>query len=112
MLWRGEPLSEQVVFGQCAALVYVLDAQDEPYQDTLMRLVDVVARAHAINPSICFEVFIHKVDGDLFLSDEHKIDCHRDIQQRIAHELRDAQLDHVVRPSLPPTHPTTHLPLH
>ena len=29
---HGEPLSEQAAFGQCAALVYVLDAQDEPYQ--------------------------------------------------------------------------------
>lgn len=47
----------------------------------MTRLVEVVTRAHAVNPNICFEVFIHKVDGDLFLSDEHKIDCHRDIQQ-------------------------------
>jgi Ras-related GTP-binding protein C/D len=50
-------------------------------QDALSRLVEVVTRAHAVNPGICFEVFIHKVDGDLFLSDEHKVDCHRDIQQ-------------------------------
>lgn len=107
---HGEPLSEQAAFGQCSALVYVLDAQDEPYQvsinhrravrlgvsgplrshtpahptdrqDALSRLVEVVTRAHAVNPGICFEVFIHKVDGDLFLSDEHKVDCHRDIQQ-------------------------------
>lgn len=64
-------------------------------QDALSRLVEVVTRAHAVNPRICFEVFIHKVDGDLFLSDEHKVDCHRDIQQRITSELRDAGLEHV-----------------
>jgi hypothetical protein len=38
-------------------------------------------------------VFIHKVDGDLFLSDDHKIDCQRDIQMHITEELNDANLD-------------------
>jgi Ras-related GTP-binding protein C/D len=33
------------------------------------------------------------VDGDLFLSDEHKIDCQRDIQQYITEELNEANLD-------------------
>ncbi|GAB5035086.1 ras-related gtp binding c [Nannochloropsis oceanica] len=83
------------VFGSCAALVYVLDAQDEPYQEALSRLVEVVMRAHSINSSVCVTVFIHKVDGDLFLSDEHKIDCQRDVQQRIAHELADAGLEQI-----------------
>jgi Ras-related GTP-binding protein C/D len=83
------------VFGSCAALVYVLDAQDEPYQEALSRLVEVVTRAYSINGSVCVAVFIHKVDGDLFLSDEHKIDCQRDVQQRIAHELRDAGLEQI-----------------
>jgi Ras-related GTP-binding protein C/D len=46
-------------------------------QESLGRLIEVVTRAHMIKPEIVFEVFIHKVDGDLFLSDEHKIDCHR-----------------------------------
>ena len=47
--------------------------QDEPYAEALARLHDTVARAHEHNPNIFFEVFIHKVDGDLFLSDDHKI---------------------------------------
>jgi Ras-related GTP-binding protein C/D len=34
-----------------------------------------------------------QVDGDLFLSDEHKIDCQRDIQQYVTEELNDANLD-------------------
>jgi len=46
-------------------------------QESLARLLEVVMLAHSINPDIFFEVFIHKVDGDLFLSDEHKTDCHR-----------------------------------
>lgn len=31
------------------------------WQDALARLVEVVTRAYAVNPAICFEVFIHKV---------------------------------------------------
>lgn len=93
LYYRGQPLSEQAVFSHCAALVYVIDAQDEPYQDALLRLMEVVTRAHVINPHMFVEVFIHKVDGDLFLSDEHKIDCHRDIQTRISNELHDVGLD-------------------
>jgi hypothetical protein len=42
-------------------------------QEAITKLVDLVTRAYAIKPEICFEVFIHKVDGDLFLSDEHKV---------------------------------------
>ena len=67
--------------------------QDEPYSDALARLHDTVARAHRINPDIFFEVFIHKVDGDLFLFDELKIDCQRDIQLHITEGLTDANLD-------------------
>lgn len=75
-----------------------------------------MTRAHAYNPSINFEIFIHKVDGDLFLSDDHKIgksfwsrrcihylranlifgvsiDCQREIQQRITEEISDQKMD-------------------
>ena len=40
-----------------------------------------------VNPSIKFEVFIHKVDG---LSDDHKIETQRDIHQRANDDLTDA----------------------
>ncbi|TFJ84146.1 hypothetical protein NSK_004619 [Nannochloropsis salina CCMP1776] len=93
---KGRELLDEVgVFGAPAALVFVLDAQDEPYHEALTRLVDLVARGQSVNPSLHVVVFIHKVDGDLFLSDEHKVDCQRDVQHRIAQELRDASLEHV-----------------
>ena len=43
-----------------------------------------------VNPSIKFEVFIHKVDG---LSDDHKIETQRDIHQRANDDLTDAGLE-------------------
>ena len=91
--YGGQTLTEEAIFQKCGALIYVIDAQDEPYNDTLQTLHDTVVRAHKANPNIYFEVFIHKVDGDLFLSDEHKVDCQRDIHEQIYGELRDRGLD-------------------
>ena len=30
------------------------------------------ARSHRANPSIGYDILIHKVDGDMFLSEDHK----------------------------------------
>ena len=66
--YGGQTLTEEAIFKNCGALVYVIDAQDEPYNETLHTLHETVVRAHRVNPNILFEVFVHKVDGDLFLS--------------------------------------------
>ena len=66
-----------------------MDAQDEPYQDSLNQLVRTISLAYAVNPSVAFEVFIHKVDGDLFLTDEQKIDCQHEIQTWVLDELHE-----------------------
>ncbi|KAI9095161.1 Gtr1/RagA G protein conserved region-domain-containing protein [Phlyctochytrium arcticum] len=81
----------EMIFGNCGALVFVIDSQDD-YLEALQRLYITVTRAHKVNPNISFEVFVHKVDG---LSDDHKIETQRDIHQRISDELSDAQLDNI-----------------
>lgn len=73
MVYGGQLVNEEMIFSNCGSIVFVIDAQDEPYAEALARLHDTVTRAHRYNPEIFFEVFIHKVDGDLFLSDDHKI---------------------------------------
>lgn len=73
LVYGGQLVNEEMIFGNCGSIVFVIDAQDEPYAEALARLHDTVIRAHRYNPDIFFEVFIHKVDGDLFLSDDHKI---------------------------------------
>jgi Ras-related GTP-binding protein C/D len=74
------------IFGGCGALVYVIDAQDD-FTEALNKLHMTVTKASKVNPNITFEVFIHKVDG---LSDDHKIEVQRDIQQQAMDELADA----------------------
>eukprot|EP00562_Extubocellulus_spinifer_P009370 CAMPEP_0178501682 /NCGR_PEP_ID=MMETSP0696-20121128/17088_1 /TAXON_ID=265572 /ORGANISM="Extubocellulus spinifer, Strain CCMP396" /LENGTH=646 /DNA_ID=CAMNT_0020130663 /DNA_START=115 /DNA_END=2055 /DNA_ORIENTATION=- len=78
------------VFGRATALIFVIDAQDEPYDHVLQNFTETVTRAIRANPHIAIEVFINKVDGELFLSDEAKYDCRRDVMQQVSDELVDA----------------------
>lgn len=81
----------ETIFGGCGALIFIIDAQDE-YKEALNKLHQTVTKAYQVNPNITFEVFIHKVDG---LSDDHKIEAQRDIQQRAQDDLEDAQLKRI-----------------
>lgn len=100
LVYGGQTLTEDAIFRSCGALVFVIDAQDEPYTEALEKFHATVTRAYRANPHIHFEVFIHKVDGDLFLSDEQKTECQADIEDQITRELADEDLDIVVSFSL------------
>ena len=79
------------IFGNCGALIWVCDAQED-YQDSFNKFIDTVARAYNVNPSINFNFFIHKVDG---LSDDHKIECQRDIMQQCHDALHEYGLESI-----------------
>jgi Ras-related GTP-binding protein C/D len=76
--------------GNNTSLIFVVDAQDEPYDHVLQSFTTAVTRAWQVNPNIAVEVFINKVDGELFLSDESKYDCRRDVMTQVTDELTDA----------------------
>ncbi len=57
-----------------------------------MRLRDIIKTCSAINKSISYEVFIHKVDTDMFLSDEEKVDCLNEIRDNMRQLLSDTSL--------------------
>jgi Ras-related GTP-binding protein C/D len=78
------------VFAGSTSLIFVVDAQDEPYDHVLQSITTAVTRALQVNPNIAVEVFINKVDGELFLSDESKYDCRRDVMTQVTDELNDA----------------------
>mmetsp|Transcript_31963 Transcript_31963/g.57809 ORF Transcript_31963/g.57809 Transcript_31963/m.57809 type:complete len:406 (-) Transcript_31963:594-1811(-) len=79
--------------GAGVSLIFVMDAQDEPYDHVLQSFTNAVTRALESNPHVTIEVFINKVDGELFLSDETKYDCRRDIVAQVTEELADAGVD-------------------
>ncbi|KAI0983238.1 hypothetical protein GJ496_010178 [Pomphorhynchus laevis] len=72
-------------FNSCGALIFVIDSQDD-YTDALHKLCTTVHIAYAQNQGIKFEIFIHKIDG---LTDDQKIECQRDIHQRVTEDLSD-----------------------
>lgn len=82
------PLSLDTVFRNSNTLVYVIDAQEDDYEDALPLLAETIQHAYTANPSINFEVFLHKVDGD-FMSDETKAERKQGIQNFVSGELSD-----------------------
>ena len=67
----GQPFPMEEVFRRSSTLVYVIDAQEEDYEDSLPKLAETISVAHSVNPSMHFEVFLHKIDGDI-MSEETK----------------------------------------
>jgi Ras-related GTP-binding protein C/D len=84
--YMGQTISLEKIFRNCGTLVYVIDAQEEDYEDALPKLVETVGMAHSVNPAIHFEVFLHKVDAD-FMSEETKGERQQDIEHYVSTEL-------------------------
>ena len=68
---------------QCGSLIYVIDAHDQDRGNACDKLFEVIKVAHKVNPAITFEVFIHKVDSDMFMQDEQKFDALNEISQNM-----------------------------
>ena len=83
VMYMGKLIAPETLFKNCNTLVYVIDAQEEEYEDSLPKLVETIALAHSFNPKINFEVFLHKVDGD-FMSEEAKAERQQGIQHYVS----------------------------
>jgi len=78
------------VFKGCGALVFVLDAQDEPHNDAIDYVVKITEMAVKSNPKIEFQVLIHKSDGD---SSASGADRQRTISEALNEQLRRLKMD-------------------
>jgi len=96
---RKSRVSAERVFKKPGALVFVIDAQDDENQfsEAIDYFLQMAKIAYKINPKIAFDVLIHKVDGDAYLSDDHKAECQNEIKKSISEELLDCGLP--IRPS-------------
>ncbi|CAN0364854.1 unnamed protein product, partial [Ectocarpus fasciculatus] len=74
-----------------------LVCQEDPIDEQLGGLVSVVKNACLVNPKLAFEIFIHKIDGDLYLTDEPKEECLRNVQSYITAALSWSNTDIRVR---------------
>jgi len=77
------------LFIKCSTMVFVIDAQSQPYTNALDSLIQAVGVAYRTNQEINFQVLIHKVDG---LSDDQKIGTQRDIQGEVLDVLGERGL--------------------
>ncbi|KAJ3769651.1 Gtr1/RagA G protein Gtr2 [Lentinula raphanica] len=79
----GVPLS---VF---STLVFVIDIRDL-YNQPISRLVEFIIAAYHYNPSLNFEIFVHKAEK---LQEDEKIENFRQINERVTDRLMDDFLD-------------------
>jgi len=77
--WQWPESQDELYFKNCHALVFVLDAQED-IREPIQLITKLIGRAHAKNPNISFEIFIHKVDGDMFLNDTATAEQRREVQ--------------------------------
>lgn len=74
---------ERKYLQSCALVIYVLDAQDKPYDRALEAFVSILREVHGINTQCLFEMFIHKIDGDMFMNDDVKLEVLNEISDSI-----------------------------
>lgn len=96
---KKSSVTPEKIFSRVGALVFVIDAQDDEnnFSEAIDYFLQMVKLAYRINPKITFDVLIHKVDGDAYLSEDHKTECQNDIKKSINEELVDSGLN--IRPS-------------
>mmetsp|Transcript_398 Transcript_398/g.476 ORF Transcript_398/g.476 Transcript_398/m.476 type:complete len:352 (+) Transcript_398:265-1320(+) len=93
ILYNGEILTPSMIFSGNVAMVYVIDAQEEVISDSCLKLKELIQIATSVNKNIHIEVFIHKVDGEMFGMDYQKWDCQREIKSQVLLELEDSEID-------------------
>lgn len=86
--YGGKHIPTETMLKGCSTLVYVIDAQEEDYEDSLPKLVETIVAAYRVNPDIHFEVFLHKVDGDL-MPEEVKAERQQGVQNYVSSELAE-----------------------
>lgn len=91
----GQSVAMEDVFRRSSTLVYVIDAQEEDYEDSLPKLAETISVAHSANPNIHFEVFLHKIDGDI-MSEETKGERQQHFQNFVSAELAEVKEDVLV----------------
>lgn len=56
------------------------------------RFKEIIKTCSAINKNISYEIFVHKVDSDMFLYDDQKMDCLNQIQELMKQLLNDINI--------------------
>ena len=66
-------ISNEELFKNARAVVYVIDAHDEDHTKAVSKLVAIGRAAKKCCPNIVLVTLIHKMDGDMFHDDDHRM---------------------------------------
>jgi len=86
-------LSEQEMWKSVGAIVYVLDAQEDLRLSMIQDLHATFRKARQVNPEVALEVFINKVDGDVFATEDSRMEVYQNFQRQLARESEEGMLD-------------------
>jgi len=75
------------ILENCGAIVFVMDCT-ELIDDATKRLIDTVCAANLVNPELCVEVFIHKVD---VLNEEQQSDLLNSVRRTVEDAVKQRQ---------------------
>lgn len=89
---NGSALSPFEVFSSARVLVYVIDAEGDLHNQCA-HFARAAQAARKISPRIALEVFVHKVDGDLFLTEEQKQDVRHKVDSSVRNEIDDDSVE-------------------
>ena len=53
----------------------MLDAQQSDHESPLKKLRELIKQINEVKPNLNYEVFIHKVDTDIFQTNDQKEEC-------------------------------------
>mmetsp|Transcript_17918 Transcript_17918/g.49709 ORF Transcript_17918/g.49709 Transcript_17918/m.49709 type:complete len:338 (-) Transcript_17918:109-1122(-) len=84
-----EDSADPMVFSRTGVVVFVIDAQEEPYTEAIAQAKKVIEFSHRINPKISYDILIHKIDGDQFMSDEYKVEVQQEIKAKLMEDIQD-----------------------
>jgi Ras-related GTP-binding protein C/D len=73
------------------AVVYVIDAQEDLRKVMIIDICHTFATAKSLNENVILEVFVNKVDGDHFASEELRVEVQQAFQSQISQELSDKE---------------------
>lgn len=83
---------ERKILQKSAMIIFVLDAQDQPYNKPLEKFINIMTEVHLFNPECMFEMFIHKIDGDMFVTEELKLEAQNEVSFIIKSDIQERKL--------------------
>ena len=69
-VFNAEDPNDKATLKNCGALIFVIDAQLGEIEEACAQFREIIIQASKVNKLIFYEVFIHKVDTDLFASED------------------------------------------